>query len=169
MVLKASLCGLGGLVLVGVVVTAIGYGLPQTHVATKDALLTAGPQELFERITDVARYPDWRPDVSTVEVVSREPLRWREQSGGDTITYEVVERASPTRLVVRIADPDLPFGGTWTYDLRGEGEGTRLTITERGEVYNPVFRFMSRFVFGHSASIEQMLEALTQQPRQKSR
>ena len=160
MVLKAGLYGLGALVLVAVLVTAIGYALPQNHVATKDAFLTATPQEVFERITDVARYPDWRQDVSTVEVVSREPLRWMEHSGGDTITYEMVEATSPTRLVVRIADPDLPFGGTWTYDLRPEGEGTRLTITEHGEVYNPVFRFVSRFVFGHSASIEKMLEAL---------
>jgi ribosome-associated toxin RatA of RatAB toxin-antitoxin module len=150
----ASLAG------VALFVTAIGYALPQNHVAAKDALLPAGPQELFERITDVARYPEWRRDVSAVEVVSREPLTWRERSGGDTITYEVVERTAPSRLVVRIADPELPFGGTWTYDLRAEGQGTRLTITERGEVYNPVFRFMSRFVFGHAASIETMLEAL---------
>jgi hypothetical protein len=150
----------GGVVLIAILVTAVGYALPQDHVAIENALLPAKPQELFERIIDVRRYPDWRRDVSTVELVSGEPLRWRERSGGDTITYEVVERTSPTRLVVRIADPDLPFGGTWTYDLRAEGEGTRLTITERGEVYNPVFRFMSRFVFGHSASIEQTLEAL---------
>ena len=157
---RTGLSVFGGLVAVATLVTAIGYLLPQNHVATKDALLPVKPQELFERLTDVARYPDWRRGVSTVEIVSREPLRWRERSGGDTITYEVSERTSPARLVVRIADPDLPFGGTWTYDLRAEGEGTRLTITERGEVYNPVFRFMSRFVFGHSASIETMLEAL---------
>ena len=41
-----------------------------------------------------------------------------------------------------------------------EGSGTRLTITERGEVYNPVFRFMSRFVFGHTASLDRFAESL---------
>jgi hypothetical protein len=72
-------------------------------------------------------------------------------------------------MVVRIADPDLPFGGTWTYELKQEESGTRVTITERGEVYNPIFRFMSRFVFSHTATLERYLAALraraAQQPR----
>jgi hypothetical protein len=56
--------------------------------------------------------------------------------------------------VTRIADPSLPFGGTWTYDLKPQGSGTELTITEDGEVYNPIFRFMSKFVFSQTATIE---------------
>ena len=33
-------------------------------------------------------------------------------------------------------------------------------ITEDGEVYNPVFRFMSRFIIGHAATLDQYLTAL---------
>ena len=62
------------------------------------------------------------------------------------------------RLVTRIADTGLPFGGQWTYELVPDGEGTRLTITEDGEVYNPLFRFVSRFVMGHTATIERYLD-----------
>ena len=61
---------------------------------------------------------------------------------------------------MRIADPELPFGGTWTYELKPEGTGTRLVITERGEVYNPIFRFMSRFVFSRTATMEKMVADL---------
>jgi hypothetical protein len=64
-------------------------------------------------------------------------------------------------FVARIADTDLPFGGTWTYELKPEGAGTRVTITERGEVYNPIFRFMSRFVLSQTATMEKYLAALT--------
>jgi hypothetical protein len=70
----------------------------------------------------------------------------------------VTERQPPRRLVTRIADQSLPFGGTWTYELTPAGSGTRLTITEHGTVFNPVFRFMSRFVFGHAATIERFLK-----------
>jgi hypothetical protein len=35
------------------------------------------------------------------------------------------------------------------------GERTLLRITEEGEVYNPLFRFMSRYVFGHYRTLEQ--------------
>ena len=78
---------------------------------------------------------------------------------GRAITYERVESVPPRRMVTRI-DPGLPFGGTWTYHLVPEAEGTALTITEDGEVYNPVFRFVSRFVMGHTATIDTYLKYL---------
>ena len=73
--------------------------------------------------------------------------------------YEIVEQAPPSRLVTRVAD-GLPYGGTWTFELAPEGGGTRLTITEHGEVYNPIFRVLARFVFGHAATMEAYLEDL---------
>lgn len=66
----------------------------------------------------------------------------------------------PRLLVTRIADSDLPFGGSWTFELEPEGAATRLTITENGEVYNPFFRFMARFVFGHEGTARAYLEDL---------
>jgi hypothetical protein len=71
---------------------------------------------------------------------------------------EVVEREPPRRLVTRIP-PGGPFGGTWTCELE-PGEGATLTITERGEVYNVLFRFLSRFVFGHHGTQESFLKAV---------
>jgi hypothetical protein len=56
-----------------------------------------------------------------------------------------------------IADSTLPFGGKWTYELTPSGTGTMLRITEDGEVYNPVFRFVSRFVMGHTATMDKYL------------
>jgi hypothetical protein len=35
-----------------------------------------------------------------------------------------------------------------------------VRITEDGEVYNPIFRFMSRFVFGHTHTMDAYLRAL---------
>ena len=61
---------------------------------------------------------------------------------------------------MRIADPSLPFGGTWTYELRAEGSGTSLTLTEDGEVYNPIFRVMQKFFFSPYKTIDTYLENL---------
>jgi hypothetical protein len=73
-----------------------------------------------------------------------------------------VEQLVPDRMLVgRIANTDLPFGGAWTYELTPAGEGlTTLRITEDGEVYNPIFRFVSRFVMGHEATMKQYLGAV---------
>jgi len=72
-----------------------------------------------------------------------------------------VERMEPPRvLVARIADPKLPFGGTWTYEITPDAGGSRLTITENGEIYNPLFRFMARFIFGYEGTIQSYLSSL---------
>jgi hypothetical protein len=62
--------------------------------------------------------------------------------------------------VVKIADPKLPFGGTWTYEVIPSEGGTRLRITERGEVYNPIFRFISHFIIGQTRTMDEYLAAL---------
>jgi hypothetical protein len=63
-------------------------------------------------------------------------------------------------MVTRIADQGLPFGGRWTYELAPSNAGTRVVITEDGEIYNPIFRFMARFVFGYAGTLETYLSQL---------
>jgi hypothetical protein len=151
-----------GLALIAVIVlvVAIGYLLPQSHVASRSVVVNAPPAQVFETIARVGDHASWRTGVERVEVVSTAPLRWKEHAGGDVLTMEATSVTAPDQFVSRIADPNLPFGGTWTIDLKPEGAATRVTITEHGEVYNPIFRFMSRFVFGHTATIDAYLPAL---------
>jgi len=150
------------IVVVALIVTGVGYTLPQSHLAIRTAVIPAPPDSVWKAITDVAAYPSWRTDVKQVEVVASANGRtaWREGTGRDAVPMEVVESQPPTRLVVRIASDSLPFGGAWTYRLSPEGTGTRLTISEAGVVYNPLFRFVSRYVMGHTKTIDDYLRAL---------
>ena len=116
---------------------------------------------LTRYLEEIRRFPMLEPQEEYMLA-----KRWREHGDNGTITFEIVEARPPARLVRRIADPSLPFGGTWTYELTPHASGTRLTITEAGEVYNPVFRFMSRFVFGHTATMDRFLTDLTARLRQ---
>jgi hypothetical protein len=74
------------------------------------------------------------------------------------------QQMTPGRHVRKIVNDDLPFGGVWEYSLEpvatGSESGCKLSITERGEVKNPVFRFVSRFIMGHAATIEGYLKDL---------
>jgi hypothetical protein len=63
-------------------------------------------------------------------------------------------------MVTRIRDTDLGYSGRWTYTFAQENGGTRMTIREDGEVSNVIFRFMSRYVFGHTATIDSYLTSL---------
>lgn len=152
----------GVLVLVVVVVAAIGLVLPKGHVASAAARYRASPDTVWAALTDVPGLASWRADLTKVETLpDRDGRRaWRETGKDGTVTYETVETDPPRRLVTRIADTGLPFGGSWTYELTPVDGGTRLTITERGEVYNPIFRFMARFVFGYTATMTGVLQSL---------
>jgi uncharacterized protein YndB with AHSA1/START domain len=150
-----------GVLVVGVLaVVAVGATLPKRHVAARRVTLPAGPGEVWAALTDVAAYPSWRPRVRGVEVLGTGPLRWRETGRDGKITFELTEADEPRRLVTRITDESLPFGGSWTYRLEPAGTGTTVTVTEHGEVRNPLFRFVSRYVMGHTATIDAYLTAL---------
>ena len=155
------LLGIAGFIVVIVgLVAAIGATLPQNHTASRSATLSEPPEKVWSIITDPAGYPSWRKDVTKVEVQSASPLRWIEVSGGDRISYESGVFEAPSHFVARITDPKLPFGGSWDYRIEPNQAGSRITITENGEVYNPIFRFVSRFVMGHTATIDKFLAAL---------
>jgi hypothetical protein len=139
-------------VIVPAIVVLIGAALPKAHVASRNMQIPAPPDAVFALIAGPS---DWRG--VKYQPLTGSPLKWRE----DEITYERVETTPPTRLVNRIADPTLPFGGTWTYELAPAGAGTALTIREDGYVSNPFFRFVSRFIMGHAATIEKYQRDLT--------
>ena len=85
---------------------------------------------------------------------------WELDSHGQKITFELVEDSPPSRRVVRIADKSLPFGGTWTFEIAAEGDGSSVRITEDGKIYNVIFRFVARFFVGYTSSIEGYLRDL---------
>ena len=153
---------LGVLVAVVLLVYVIGLLVPKSHVASSSARYAASPDAIWASLTDVAAFPQWREDLSRVEILPDEDHQrgWREYGKQGTITYRVVESIPPRRLVSRIADPNLPYGGSWTYELAPAESGTRLTITERGEIYNPIFRFVARYVMGYTAAMNGMLRAI---------
>lgn len=147
---------------VGVLVVIIGYSLPKAHSVSRTATMPMPPDALYSLLADVDRYPSWRPGVKALERHADHDGKpaWTEEASGTKIALRFERMERPSLLVSRIADPSLPFGGTWTYRIQPAPGGSSLTITEDGEVYNPFFRFMSRFVFGHTATLDQFVENL---------
>jgi uncharacterized protein YndB with AHSA1/START domain len=146
----------------GLVVVLVGLMLPVKHEAAVSAVIPAAPEAVWAALTDPARYPTWRGDVTAVEMLPTDSghVAWREQGKNGAISYVIEQAEPPRRLVTRITDKSLPFGGAWEYIVMPEGTGSRVRITEHGEVYNPVFRFVSRFIIGHTATASAYLKAL---------
>jgi uncharacterized protein YndB with AHSA1/START domain len=152
-------------VIVGVVgvVLAVGYSLPVKHHAQRETVIRQTSAAVYAAITDVKAFPTWRPSVKSTEVLpdSGGKRRYREVGSDGEILYEVERSVPNQQRVTRIADPSLPFGGRWTFDLIPAGDSTTLRISEDGEVYNPFFRFVSRFLIGHTSTIDRYLRDLS--------
>lgn len=141
---------------------AVGALLPVEHRAMREAVYRVPRDTLFAALMDVERFPEWRSGLKRIQraAAAEGKPRYVEVSGDGEILYEVAEAVAGRRLVTRIADPKLPFGGTWTYELEDAPAGTLLRITEDGEVYNPLFRFVSRFIISPHRSIDRFLDDL---------
>jgi hypothetical protein len=75
------------------------------------------------------------------------------------MTYAVM--ANPPHSLTRtIIGAHLPFDGSWTYALSPAPGGTTVRITEDANIYNPVFRFISRFIVGYTGSMDKYLQSL---------
>jgi hypothetical protein len=119
-------------------VIAVGRSLPVAHVASRSATLPAPPNRVWDAIND--------------------PQLLRSRGVGD-VKFETVESVPPRRLVRRVVGEN-DFGGTWTCELEPDSAGTRLVITENGEIYNAFFRFVSRYIIGHHRTIDSFMAAL---------
>jgi uncharacterized protein YndB with AHSA1/START domain len=160
--MKWALWILGGIAAIIAVITLIGMALPRDHTASRSAKLKASPDSVWAVLADTKSYPAWRSDVKKVDELpaANGKRSWTETGKSGSITFVAEEEQKPAKLVTRIANENLPFGGTWTYSLVPEDSGTRITIAENGWVSNPVFRFVSHFVLGETATMDSFLRAL---------
>ena len=126
---------IAALVLLAVVVFVVGSALPQDHAASRTRTFKATPDAVWAAINDPAITPKGSPTTETTESV-------------------------PSRLLVHRVVGESAFAGSWTFEIAPVPAGSTLTITENASVFNPVFRFVSRFVMGHYRSIDAFMSAL---------
>ena len=120
------------------VIALVGFFLPVNHEASRSAEFSKPPDAVWALIADPTTYQSW----------------W---SGAGVKTI-VVESTPPSKLVTKIVD-ETQFGGTWTFEISPTPAGSRLTITERGEIYNVIFRTLAKFVIGYTGTMESFLAA----------
>ena len=133
----------------------VGSLLPVGHRATVSRTLPADAEVVWQRIDRVEAWPTWRN--VRVEMLSGNSARV--DDGWETLTYRI-ERPRARTLVTEIVTPGLPYGGRWTWAVTPSDGGTVVTVVEDGEVYDPFFRFFSRFVFGHDSTMRGVLDEL---------
>jgi hypothetical protein len=122
------------IVIVGLVAVVVGIGsmLPRTHKASRTLRVKRSPADVWPVVMQVTQASD--------------------------VPVDVLDSRPPNRLVTRVTEKEKNFGGTWTIDFAPVDGGSTVTVTEDGWVANPVFRFVSRLIIGHHATMDGMLK-----------
>ncbi|MGH7671430.1 MAG: SRPBCC family protein [Gemmatimonadales bacterium] len=161
--MKWVVIAVAGLIALVALPALIGAFIPREHRATSTVMLHQPPDSVWSVIRDLGGVTRWWPEVKSSERMPDAAGReaWRQKSGGFDVPLVVTESQAPRRLVTEIvAQEGAAFGGTWTYDLAPVDGGTRVTVTEAGWISNPIFRFLSRVVFGYYGTLDGYLKHL---------
>ena len=99
------------------------------------------PDAVYALLIDVDQYPVVAPGGE--DRCTRQPDRdgrpaWTEEVSGMKIPLYFERMERPSLLVARIADPSLPFGGTWTYRIAPAGRRIRRHDHRRRRGLQPV-------------------------------
>jgi len=130
--MKLILYVAGGLVVLVVVIAVVGAMLPRTHRASRTLRVKRSPADVWPVVMQTAQ--------------------------GSSVPVDILESDPPHRLVTRVTEAEKNFGGTWTIAIAPAPGGSDVTIAEDGWVANPIFRFVSRIVIGHHATMDGLLK-----------
>jgi len=163
MILKIVAIVVGFLVMLIGIVWSMGALLPETHRVSGTVHLNQPPEKVWAVLTDFAAIPKWWPDQVSARREERPGGKEVWLAGdrhGQEIPFETAEAVPPKRLVRRILDEGLPFGGTWTFELQPSAGGTELTLTEDGFIRVSFFRFVARYIVGYRGTLDSFLGSL---------
>lgn len=126
-------------------VVIAGLLLPRTSEASRSVLLPVPPEQAFAKVADTAGQASWRSDIGSIDMAP-DGKSWVENTrDGDRISFRLEESVPNDRFSISYVSAR-GFSGEWTGRFAAEGTGTRLDVTERVTIPNPVFRLIGRII-----------------------
>ncbi len=137
-----------------------GLLLPRAHDVTRVLRLRAAPDVVWSLIAEPAAYPTWRDTMSSVDIESTAPLRWREFGDDGSLAFEAVRVNAPQHFAARLLDDDVARHLEREFTLEPDSAGTRVVYRERSTVHNPIARFVNRYIVRRTGASDRLLVAL---------
>lgn len=165
----------GGLVtlvaLAIILATILGRRLSPHHTVRATLRVATPIEAVFTLIDALEAQPGWDKGVTSVETLAPdgEKVRRRMRMGRNSFVLTDTTREPPALLVRTIDDEHKFFGGSWTFELSRDGEGTKVVLTEHGTITPPIPRFMMKYFVDPAMYLKRQLaaiaRALGQEPR----
>ncbi len=139
-----------------------GGQLPEVHEVSVKARFKAPGPKLWALISDLEGQPRWKKSLVSVKRIEGSEEVYVEDYGGTKLTLKTEERVEGQRLVRVLVNQNIPYQGSWTYVVEPLGqEECLLTLTEKAQIKNPVFRFLAQGFFGYEESLKAALTELS--------
>lgn len=138
-----------------------GMNLPADVTVRRQVDVGAPMGDVWAVVSDPKLAAAWHPEAKSS--FERPPVNgnpvWVEH-GELPITYTLVTSTPPRRLTVTTFDDALPFRAEWTVSLAEQGEGTRVTITQKSTIAEPIERVKAAWLVGPSKQVDGWLVGL---------
>ncbi len=147
--------GSASVAIVAVLAAAVlAFAVPEDHEVSRSATYARPADQVFDVITAFADLAEWRRDVDSV--TTSPGGKFVEHGPDGDLEFHVLESRRPRRLEAEVVGSQ-DLGGIWTFELSAEGTGTRLTLTERGTLHDPITRVLSHYLGRRRAVLDRYL------------
>lgn len=131
---------MGAIAAVVIALLVGGLVTPREYTVTRSALLPFAPEQVWSALQTI--------------IAASGQLELREEPSSDAV---------PSRITARLIADDQSDVGAWTWTLLQEDAATRVTLTEHGDIANPIARIVRAQLGGHHKNVERHLQELEAQ------
>jgi hypothetical protein len=143
---------------------AYGKSTPEAHTASGSETIKADIDDVFETQADVQKYSAWNETVAEIRDYKENPdgtASWTEVwKDGNEFGMKRTAYIREKLIRVEIEDKAEFFNGSWTFDFEDLEEGTKVTITENGNIPNAFVRGMYNLVAEPDQTLKEHLKRM---------
>jgi uncharacterized protein YndB with AHSA1/START domain len=145
--------------------SVVGYGFVRNEPVKGHAevIISAPREQVFALLADPRRTPEWRTEVEAIHdyrETGNGLAAWTEVSGGAELDLRISERVDNERIVIVVDDEFAHYRGEWVFTFSDHEGGTRLAVTEAGEVPNPFIRGMFHLLANRDKTQQAHLDSI---------
>lgn len=150
------IAGLGGIV---VLAYLIGLTRNPEILAQVTIEIAQPPVKVFPLLADPNEIAKYWPGVEKIEILQRNPLRYRMIAKEGSSTMEVTTSDPPRRIVTKSIEHSMGVSGVWDTTINPTPTGSHLDHKTVMQLHNPLLRTLAMFMDANAEELK-TLEAI---------
>ncbi|XDD42476.1 SRPBCC family protein [Leptospira sp. WS60.C2] len=135
--------------------------LPNKRTVRKEYHFAKELTLVWKKIRDIEGQKNWRSDIKSIEILSKNPETWKEfNQNGIPTTFQTLTLEKHNEWSIKVIDPDY-INAKWTGKLIPSEFGTTVIFEESISVVSPFYRVLSYLFFDVENVMQTYLKDLT--------